>query len=158
MKLTKKTYIIGGAALFTVLLAVLLFFTVCGPARFFHRDFSGHVLKKMDRRVAKLELSKEQSQKYKKMRQDIAADLDQHKEQRRMFFTRLQNEISKENPDIKSLTAFVKDHAKNIPGFVSANVDRFEEFYNILDKGQKSQLIKRVRKKVNRIGKCVSRD
>ena len=158
MKLTKKTYITGGIVLFVALFTGFGLFAAYGPSKFFHGDFSKHVLKKMDSRVAKLDLSETQTKKYDKIREEIAASLAKGKEERKKFFTRLQSEINKENPDMKTLTGIVKHQLKNMPGFMSDNLDHFAEFYNILDEEQKTQAIKGIRKKINRFGTVLCRN
>lgn len=158
MKLTKKIYITGGIVLFIALFAGFGLFAAHGPHKFFHGDFPKHVLKKMDSRVAKLDLSETQTKKYDEIRGEIAASLAKGKEERKKFFTRLQSEINKENPDMKALTGIVKHQLKNMPGFMSDNLDHFAEFYNILDEEQKTQAIKGIRKKINRFGTVLCRN
>jgi len=158
MKLTKKTYIIGGIVLFVALFAGFGFFAVCGPARFFHGDFPKHFLKKIDKRVAKLDLSETQRKKYDEILEEITSSLAGSMGERKKSFTELQSELNKENPDIKALTGIVKHRLNNMGEFMSENLDHFAEFYNILDEEQKTQLLKRMRKKIKRFGKIFSRN
>ncbi|MEA2039793.1 MAG: Spy/CpxP family protein refolding chaperone [Thermodesulfobacteriota bacterium] len=158
MKLRKKTYVIGGIVLLATLFTGFGIFGAYGPPKFFHGDFSKHVLKKMDSRVAKLDLSETQTKKYDEIREEVAASLAKGKEERKKFFTRLQSEVNKENPDMEALTSIVKHQLKNMPGFMSGNLDHFAEFYNILDEEQKTQAIKGIRKKINRFGTVLCRN
>jgi hypothetical protein len=159
MKLGKKTYIIGGIVLLVgVILVSAGLIAGCGPHMFCDGEFSEHILSRMDSRVEKLELSDGQQQQYEEIRLKIKANLDKGKEERRQFFSDLQNEINKENPDINTLTALVKTKFRDGPIHLTDNLDLFVEFYNILDEKQKGILIKRLRKKVNRFSMIMCED
>jgi hypothetical protein len=159
MKLGKKTYIIGGIVLLVgVILVSAGLIAGCGPHMFCDGEFSEHILSRMDSRVEKLELSDGQQQQYEEIRLKIKANLDKGKEERRQFFSDLQNEINKENPDINTLTALVKTKFRDGPIHLTDNLDLFVEFYNILDEEQKGILIKRLRKKVNRFSMIMCED
>jgi hypothetical protein len=159
MKLGRKTYVIGGIA---VLLGAVLvsagLISGCGPHMFCDGNFSEHVLSRMDSRVEKLELSESQQQKYEEIRLKVKANLDKGKEERRKFFSDLQNEINKENPDINALAALVKTKFSHGPTHLNDNLDLFTEFYNILDEEQKDILLERLRKKMNRFSMIMCED
>ena len=159
MKLRKKTYVIGGIVLFVGVIAVVAgLIAGCGPHMFCDGDFSEHILSRMDSRVEKLELSDSQQKKYEEIRLKVKANLDKGKEERRKFFSELQIEINKENPDINAVTDLVKSKFKDGPIHLTKNLDLFAEFYNILDEDQKEILIKRLRKKMNRFSMIMCED
>ena len=93
MKLRKRSFIIGGIALLAAGILSVGLLTGCrpfpghgpGPHRFCKKDFSEHVLKKMDKKVAKLDLSEDQYEKYMEIRQKVAADLDEGMERKRQL-------------------------------------------------------------------------
>lgn len=159
MKLTKKTYIIGGIVLFVGVIVVLAgLLAGCGPHMFCDGDFSKHILSRMDSRVEKLELSDSQQEKYEGIRLKVKANLDKGKEERRKFFSELQIEINKEDPNINAVTDLVKRKFKDGPIHLTKNLDLFAEFYNILDEDQKEILIKRLRKKMDRFSMIMCED
>jgi hypothetical protein len=159
MKLQKKTYVIGGIVLFVGVIVVFAgLLAGCGPHMFCDGDFSEHILSRMDSRVEKLELSDSQQKKYEEIRLKVKANLDKGKEERRKFFSELQIEINKENPNINAVTDLVKSKFKDGPIHLTKNLDLFAEFYNILDEDQKATLIKRLRKKMNRFSMIMCED
>ena len=156
MKLRKRSLIIGGIAL---LLAGVLFIgllTGCrpfpghGPHRFCKKDFSEHVLKRMDKQVGKLDLSDDQHEKYMEIRQRVAADLAEGMERKRQLHFEFQREINKEQPDINIIADLVKDRLRGMPDVMERQLDYFVEFYNILDEDQKAELIQKIQKKMKR--------
>ena len=159
MKLTKKTYITGGIVLFVGVIVVFAgFFAGCGPHMFCDGDFSEHILSRMDSRVEKLELSDSQQEKYEEIRLRVKANLDKGKEERRKFFSELQIEINKGNPNINAVTDLVKRKFTEGPIHLTDNLDLFVEFYNILDEDQKEILITKLRKKMNKFSMIMCED
>lgn len=160
MKLRKRSLIIGGIALLVAGVLFVGFLTGCrpfpgqgpGPHRFCKKDFSEHVVKKMDKKVAKLDLSEDQHEKYMEIRQKVAADLDEGMERKRQLHFEFQNEISKAEPDINIIVDLVKDRLRDMPDVMERQLDYFVEFYNILDEEQKAELIERFQKKMKRCG------
>jgi len=159
MKLRKKTYVIGGIVLFIGVIVVLAgLLAGCGPHMFCDGDFSKHILSRMDSRVEKLELSDSQQEKYEGIRLKVKVNLDKGKEERREFFSELQIEINKENPDINAVTDLVKREFRDGPINLIDNLDLFAEFYNILDEDQREILITKLRKKMDRINMIMCED
>ena len=159
MKLRKKSLIFGAIAL-CVAAGVLFIglFIGCGPHRPCKRDFSKHVLKRMDRQVRKLDLSDTQQAKYEEIRKKIEADLAEGANQHRQLFEQLQSEFNKENPDMNIVTEMVKDRFRGMPDFMGKHLDYFLEFYNVLDDNQKTQVIKKIRKKMEKLSKWHDED
>lgn len=160
MKLRKRSLIIGGIALLVAGVLFVGFLAGCrpfpghgpGPHRFCKKDFSEHVLRRMDREVKKLDLSEAQYAQYEDIRQRVAADLAEGEKKGRQLFVDLQSEMNKENPNVGIITALLKDQLRGMPDVMEKHLDYFEEFYNILDEDQKAQVIQKFRKKMKRCG------
>jgi hypothetical protein len=158
MKLRKRSLIIGGIALLVAGVLFIGLLTGCrpfpghGPHRFCKKDFSEHVLKRMDKQVAKLDLSDDQHEKYMEIRQRVAADLTEGAKKGRQLFADFQSEMNKENPNVEVITGLLKDQLRGIPDVMAKHLDYFEEFYNILNKDQKTQVIKKFRERMKRCG------
>lgn len=156
MKLRKRSLIIGGIALLVAGVLFIGLLTGCrpfpghGPHRFCKKDFSEHVLKRMDKKVSKLDLSEDQHEKYMEIRQRVAADLAEGMEQKRQLHFEFQSEINKEEPDINIIVDLVKDQLRDMPDVMEKQLDYFVEFYNILDEDQKAELIQKFQKKMKR--------
>ncbi len=162
MKAKKRYFVIGAVVLVAALIAGCGLFSSCGPYKFcerdfhpgFHgRDFSGRILKHIDRKVEKLGLTEGQQQRYVDIRGKIEADFAEMPEKRKALFRDVQGEINKEKPDINRVTGLLKDRLKEMPDRMARHLDHFVEFYNILDEEQKAQLLEKAR---DRIGKCES--
>jgi hypothetical protein len=154
MKKRKKYIIIGAVILFIGILAVLGVNAACGPhghwdkgfhPRFHCKDVTDFVLWKMDRHVKDLNLNEEQKQEYDRVRGQIKANIMEAMEKRREFHGIVETELSKENPDLKSLADLVKKRLDKMPGLIGKPLDLFLEFYNILDENQKAKVIERLR-------------
>ena len=160
MKLRKRSIIIGGIALMVAGVLFVGLLTGCRPFpghgpgshRFCKKDFSEHVLKRMDKQVAKLDLSEDQHEKYVEIRQRIAADFAEGMERKKQIHFEFQSEINKKEPDINIIVDMVKDRLRDMPDVVEKQLDYFVEFYNILDEEQKAELIQRIQKKMKRCG------
>jgi hypothetical protein len=156
MKLRKRSLIIGGIALLVAGVLFVGLLTGCrpfhghGPHRFCKNDISEHVLKRMDKQVAKLDLSDDQYGKYMEIRQMVAADLSEGMQRRRQLHFEFQNEINKNEPDINIIVNLFKDQLEDMPNVIGKQLDYFVEFYNILDEDQKAELIERIQKKMKR--------
>ena len=144
MNFQKKSLMVG-----TIVLSLGLL-VGCGHHmhhRFHNKDFSKHIMKRLDSRVEKLDLSETQRGKYEEIRTKVEANLAKGMEQREEFFRELRSEIDRENPDMNVVMELVKRQLRNMPDFMEDNLDYFVEFYNILDEDQKAKLIKKIRKK-----------
>jgi hypothetical protein len=160
MKLRKRSFIIGGIALLVSGVLSVGLLTGCrpfhghgpGPHRFCKKDFSEHVLRRMDREVKKLDLSEAQYAQYEDIRKSVAADLAEGEKKGRQLVIELQSELNKENPNVGLITSLLKDQLRGMPDIVEKYLYYFEEFYNILDEDQKVELIQKFRKKMKRCG------
>lgn len=149
MRLQRKSIIVGVIVLSVALVGG------CGAYirhRFYHRDISKHVLKRWDRHVAKLDLSEAQREGYEEIRQKVQASLREARYGREELFQELRSEIDRENPDLNRMVDLVKERVEAMPSLANENLDRFVEFYNLLDDDQQAQVIEMIRKRMKRRG------
>lgn len=160
MRLKKRYFVIGAIILVIALILGCGLFSPCGKNRFcdrgfppgFHgKDFSEHVLGRLDKKVGKLDLSEIQQGKYQEIRNKIETDLVKMRENRKVFFRELQNEFNRENPDVSAVVSLLKERSQLIPGFMERKLDQFLDFYNILEEDQKAQVIKKFREKIGKV-------
>lgn len=154
MKNRKRYIIIGAVILFIGILAALGVTAACGPHGHWHKGFHSRfhcgdvtdfVLWKMDRHVKDLNLNEDQRQEYDRVRGQIKTNITEAMEKRREFHGIVGAELSKENPDLKSLADLVKKRLEKMPSLIGEPLDLFVEFYNILDENQKAKVIERLR-------------
>ena len=159
MKTNKKLIIAGSILLLAVFVIGTGFLVHEGPPgfcrggfhqRFHGRDFSKHILKRMDSKVEKLNLTDLQQEKYQEIRGRIEADLSEMKNNRREFFTEFKEEMNSETPNVEKIVALMKGKLEQMPVKIGAHLDYFVELYSILDEEQKAQVIERFREKMNR--------
>lgn len=147
MKFPKKPFIVGAVVLSLALLVG------CGPPRhrrFHGRDFSKHILKRLDSRIEKLDLSEAQKKKYEEIRPKIEATLAKAREGREKLFRELRGEMDRENPDLHRAVSLVKLQLEEMPASVGENLNLFMEFYDVLDEDQKAQVVKQIRKRIRK--------
>lgn len=168
MKLQKKHFIIGAIVLSLGLIAGFAVFAESGGPWFcnegfhsgwhgrgFHPEFSGqnfseHILKRMDHGVEYLDLSESQSQAYEEVRAKIQTHLMEGMRERKQFFTEIQTEMDRENPDLEKIASVIKEGVQELPAHIEEHVDLFVEFYNILDEDQKAQLVQMIKVRMGR--------
>ena len=160
MKFKKKHFIITIAILFLGIIAACGFhgFRDLGPHPMFcgkgphskicGKNFSEHILSRMDSKVEDLNFSENQKKEYEEIRLEVKEKLTEAMEKRKENFTQLQNEISKDKPDINAMAEVAKKQFNKMPVFMADNLDLFTKFYNILDEDQKSKVIETMRKKM----------
>jgi Spy/CpxP family protein refolding chaperone len=144
-----KTHIL---AISTGIMVLTLGFLVsCGrPPHFGHHARPEKMLKRIDKKVAKLNLTNEQQEAYSALRSKIETDLKKHAPEHRAFFDEMKSEMAKEKPDVLRLTGEIKTKLDQIPEKMSTHIGYFEEFYQILDDTQQTQFVEHIRKKMKR--------
>lgn len=155
----KKYFIVGSIVL------LIMLFTGCGPigargpCRGFHRgfhpgfhnkDFSEHILRRLDKRVEALNLSETQKEKYKEMKGKLKTRLKEHRDDRKRWMEELQTAMNKEDPDVKVISESVKKRIEHFSDFMEGNLDLFVEFYENLNKEQKEKIMAAIRGKMKR--------
>ena len=160
MKFGKKHFVITVAILFLGIVVACGFHgyrdmgphpMFCGKGshpKFFGKNFSEHVLSRMDSKVEDLNLSETQKKEYEGIRLEVKEKITMAMENRKENFRQLQNEINKDKLDINAMAEAAKKQFNKMPVFMADNLDLFIKFYNILDEDQKSKVIETMRKKM----------
>jgi Spy/CpxP family protein refolding chaperone len=157
MKIQKKHMIIGAIVVSVMLLTGFGLVVADGPGRFWgdesHHRFHGkgmadHILSRMDSRIAFLELNENQKKKVEGIKAKIKTRLSEGMEVKNTLMTELRTELNETNPDVNNVSDLIKKRIRKMSSFMEENLDLFVEFYNVLDDGQKSQLIERFREKM----------
>lgn len=149
------------SVLIAIALLTITFITGCGPfghkkgPGHFHRSFHGkkfsdRILKHLDKKVDKLNLTEKQQEKYQELRTKIQSELNGTKESRNVFVKKVQAEINNNNPDMEKIGAMIKKETVKIPNKINKHIDYFMEFYNVLDNEQKGRILEDMKKKINR--------
>jgi len=160
METRKKYFFVS--VLFIMLFAGFGLLAGCAPCRGFHRgfhpgfhnkDFSEHVLRRLDKRVKALNLSEAQKEKYEEIKGKLVTRLKEHRDDRKRLMEEIQTEMKKGEPDVKALSESIKKQIKRFPDFMEGNLDLFIEFYQTLNKEQKDKIMSTMRKQMKRCWK-----
>jgi hypothetical protein len=150
MRIPKESFVVGALILALGLTAG------CGRhrhPRWSHRkDLAKHVMKRLDSHVAKLDLSEDQTEKFRKIRAKIEADLNRARNERSEFFLQIRTEMDRENPDLDRVVSLAREHVDKIPVTVGEGLDHLLELYNILNDDQKIQVIEMMRERIEKGG------
>ncbi len=138
----KKLFIIIGV----VGVAGAIFWNGCSHRPCFCKDdFPDRVLKRMDKKIAKLDLKEDQQEVYDKIRADIRVDLLKFRDEKMSAFNKVNAEIKLENPNMDKIADIAKKSHGRHPEKFKVYVDRFVELYNVLDQEQKAIVIEKFR-------------
>jgi Spy/CpxP family protein refolding chaperone len=143
----KKKHLIIALSL-TLVAAVSL--TSCGRHRHAGRHDPEMLLKRMDAKVRKLDLTEAQLAEYSDFRARLRADLARDFSEMGRVPDLIMQELNRDNPDIPALAESLKSDSTHLPVFDGKYLDYFVEFYNILDEEQQKDLHEEMRKKINR--------
>ena len=111
-------------------------------------DIADFMMWKMDRHVKDLNLNEAQESEYEKIKEEIRAGIADAIEKKKDFHGIVHAEMNKENPDINALAGLIKERAQHIPDMVSKPIDRFVNFYNLLDESQKAKVTEMLRSRM----------
>jgi len=173
MKAQRGFAVIGGTMLIIMFFAGLGVAEVfaaggdssCGP-RFgffrggFHRfhgfggDMPGVVLKRLDGKIKKLNLTPDQQAKYDELRAQLKERMAAGKEDRKKLREAVRAELAKESPDITVLNAMMKKRIEGVSATFKDGLDLFADFYSTLDEGQKQKVLSGIRKKMAAMDEC----
>ncbi len=110
----------------------------------FHRwhdgDMPSFVMKRLDAKVEKLNLTPVQKAKYDELRAHVKEQLLAAKEDRKQFREIVRSELAKESPDIAALNAMMKKKIERASQNLQGDLDMFVSFYSTLDEGQKRKV------------------
>jgi uncharacterized protein (DUF3084 family) len=130
----------------TTLSALLVFSGCSRKPRFCRDDFSDRVLKRIDKRVEKLDLTEKQKLKYNEIRDSISSDINKIKDERMKVMGEINEELNKKEPDMYKIAKIFKEKHSLRENYVIKYVDKFVEFYQMLDQEQKTLVLERMRK------------
>jgi Spy/CpxP family protein refolding chaperone len=125
-----------------------------GCVGWFHRgmgdgkEFTGILLRHLDGKVAALNLTAPQKARYDELRADIETHLASALEDRKAMRESVRAEMSKEVPEVATLTAMLKTRIQAMSGAMEKHLDLLTAFYDSLDPNQKKQLASEVRKRM----------
>lgn len=105
--------------------------------RYCKDDFPEKVVKIIDKSVKKLKLTEDQEKKYQTMRAEFIADLKKYIEERKVISRQVGDELYKDSVDMEKIAAIMKDNPPIREDMYRKAIDKFLEFYNILDEKQK---------------------
>ena len=100
-------------------------------------DMPGFVLKRLDRKVEKLNLTPEQQAKYDELRAQLKERLLAAKEDRLKFRETVRTELAKESPDVAVLNAMIKKKIEGVSGALQDGLDLFVRL--LFDPGRRSE-------------------
>lgn len=139
----KRALWVSGAIL------ILLSMIACGRP-FAGKDHSGHLLKKLDKTVASLELNAEQQAYYDRMRADIKADLEKRKNARKETARKIKAELNAANPDMNKVAAVAREQLQKHPQFLDNLIDHLTGFYSQLNAEQQEKVRALLNKRLSR--------
>jgi len=155
----KKYFIVGSSVLLIMFFTGFGLLAGCGPCRGFHRgfhpgfhkkDFSEHLLRRLDKRVEALKLSEAQKEKYEELKGKLVTRFKELREERKSWMEELQTAMNKQDPDVKALSESVKKRIERFSVFMEGNLDLFVQFYETLDQGQKDRVMAAIRERMKR--------
>jgi hypothetical protein len=164
MKIQRRFAAIGGTMVIIMVFAALGL-GGCGPhfgpfgggfhrCRGFDGDMPGFVLKRLDGKIEKLNLTPAQKTKYDELRAHLKEQLLAAKEDRKKFRETVRNELTKESPDVAVLNAMMKKKIEGVSGALQNDLDLLASFYSTLDEGQKQQVMAGIRKRMAAMDAC----
>jgi hypothetical protein len=173
MKIPRRFAVIGGTIVIIMVFLGLGIAEVfgaggkssCGPhfglfrggfhrCRGFDGDMPGFVLKRLDGKIEKLNLTPSQKTKYDELRARLKEDLLAAKEDRKKFREIVRNELAKESPDVAALNAIMKKKVEGVSGALQNGLDLLASFYSTLDEGQKQEVMAGIRERMAAMDAC----
>ena len=155
MKREKRFAIIGGAAFVIMILAGL---GIAGASfhhcRGFHGDMPDFMLKRLDSKMAELNLTPAQQAEYDRLRAQLKANLLAMKEGRKELRETVRGELAKESPDVAALTAAMKKKIDALSGTLQNDLDLLASFYSTLDENQKHKVLAGISKRMAAMDGC----
>lgn len=128
-------------------MSALLIFSGCSrKPRFCRDDFSDRVLRRIDKRVERLDLTEKQKLKYSEIRNSISSDINKIRDERMKVLGEINEELNKKEPDMHKIAKIFKEKHSLREDYVIKYVDKFVEFYDILDQDQKTLMLERMRR------------
>jgi Ribonuclease G/E len=128
-------------------MSALLVFSGCSrKPRFCRDDFPERVLQRIDKRVEKLDLTEKQKLKYNEIRDLISSDINKIRDERKKLMGEINGELNKKEPDMNKIAKILKEKHAMRESYIPKYVDRFVEFYHMLNQEQKALVLERMRR------------
>jgi Spy/CpxP family protein refolding chaperone len=122
-----------------------------GRHGFHGKNLPDHILSRMDERVETLNLTQAQKEQYKVIREKARSDLTAGREARQRLVASIRKEMGKELPDLHQVASLISERAARLPEALDKGMNRFLEFYEILDETQKAKVVGLLKDRLNRI-------
>ena len=118
----------------------------------FHDRGVDQILGRLDKGVKDLNLTDEQPGRYENLRSQLEEDLYGMGQNRRAFFIELKDEVDREEPNMAKVAGLLKQKIDLVEDRMTAHIDSWLEFYQILNEGQKAQVIGALRERMEGCG------
>ncbi len=138
-------------ALSCVAVASLLLTSCARHPRRQHRPDPEVMLRRLDTRVKKLELTEAQTRQYKEIRTRFKRDLLNDFSSLKNTHTEISAQIMMDDPDIPAIADELKQRMAGSPDLRAKYLDYFVEFYNILDEDQKQKVLKHINRRLKHV-------
>jgi hypothetical protein len=113
-----------------------------------HQDRAEFILWRMDKKAKELNLTARQQEKYEVIKANLKTHFSEGLNGRQQLKNQVQQEMSKEDPDVKNLVEALKTRIKEKIGFVEKNLDLLVDFYDSLDSNQKRLINDEIRERM----------
>jgi hypothetical protein len=113
-----------------------------------HKDMADFILWRMDKKTKELNLTASQKAKYEVIKGNFKVHFTEFQTEHQKMKDQFHKEISKEEPDVKLLVETAKTKLNELSGFMNKNLDLLLDFYNSLDKQQKSMINNEIRERM----------
>ncbi|HNV46733.1 MAG TPA: Spy/CpxP family protein refolding chaperone [Spirochaetota bacterium] len=120
-------------------------------APFCKADFADKALARIDARIEKLNLNEAQRQKYDEIKASAKRDFASFTEKRKKVHEEIGAELNERTPDARKIARIALTAHKERPQKFEEYVTKLVELYEMLDDGQKAQVVDEMRKHHDRM-------
>jgi len=138
-------------ALGCVAVASLLLTSCTGHPRRHHRPDPEVMLRRLDRRVKKLELTEAQTRQYEEIRTRFKGDLLNDISRFKNTHNIIRTQLMMDDPDIQAIAEELKQRMAGSPDLRAKYLDYFVEFYHILDEDQRQKVLKHINRRLKHV-------
>ena len=113
-------------------------------------QFASRVLAKMDARVADLRLTEQQNAQYQGLKARLKERMEAQFAEQKALREQIQAEVKRDKPNPQLVNDLVKRRIRGLSQGLEQGTDLFAEFYGLLDENQKTQVLARLRERMER--------
>ena len=113
-------------------------------------QFAGRVLGKIDARVADLRLTEQQNAQYQGLKARLKERMEAQFAEQKALREQIQAEVKRDKPNPQLVNDLVKRRIRGLSQGLEQGTDLFAEFYGLLDENQKTQVLARLRERMER--------